>query len=240
MAKRFYKNAAAVPQGAGFAMTLDGRPVKTPAKRALVVPSLALAEAMAAEWLAQNETILPASMPLNRLANTAIDRVSAALAETRAEILRFGATDLLCYRADSPDALVKAQAQAWDPLIAWLGNVHGIRLHTAKGVTPIAQPDAAARGLAALLAPCDAFALTGLGSIAAAAGSLIIALAVQAGVLDSEAAWAAASVDEAFQRARWGEDEEHGAMLAARRGDLTAAARFLKLLGEKGGGHDAG
>lgn len=228
--RRFWTAAEAAPAAGGFAVHLDGRPVRTPARRALVVPSAALARAMADEWQAQDRLLRPETMPLTRAANSALDKVAPQRAAVIAELAGYGATDLLCYRAEAPAELAARQAAGWDPWLDWARDDLGAALRITRGVVPVDQPAAA---LAALRAPLDAacdFTLAGLHDLVAISGSLVLALAVQAGRLTGERAFALSRIDEAFQIERWGRDDEAEAAEAARRTGLLQAERFLSLL----------
>jgi chaperone required for assembly of F1-ATPase len=227
--RRFYKRVEVVDaEGGGFAVRLDGRPVRTPGKRLLVAPSHAVAEQIAGEWTAQGETIEPMSMPATRLANSAIDGVAAALSETMAEIARYAAADLVCYRAEAPAALLALQAEAFDPVLAWAREALGARFVTTAGVAHVAQPEAAlAAARAAVEAYADPFAVAALHVMTSLTGSLMIALMTANAALTADAAWRAAHVDEDFQISRWGEDEEAKARRAVRWRDFEAAAKVL-------------
>lgn len=228
--KRFYRHAEMVPAEERFGVTLDGRRVKTPAKRDLVVPSAALAEAIAAEWNAREGDIRPAEMPLTQLANTAIDRVAPQRALIVGQIAEYAATDLVCYRATRPPDLAAQQQEVWQPLVDWAVLRYDAPLEITAGVIPITQPPASLRAFAAAVAEHDDFALAALYPATAACGSLIIALALVEGRLDAEAAFAASQLDESFQIAAWGEDREQAERRRALAGDIAAAAEFLSLL----------
>ena len=227
--RRFYKRAEVVAaDGGGFAVWLDDRAVRTPGKRPLVASTRAVAELIAAEWAAQGETIEPMSMPTTRLANSAIDGVAGALAATRAAIANYAATDLVCYRAAAPEALVALQAAAYDAVLAWARDTLGAGLVTTVGVAHVAQPEAAlAAARAAVEAYADPFAVAALHVMTSLTGSLLIALMTARGALSAEAAWRAAHVDEDFQIGLWGEDDEAKRRRAARRRDFEAAAKVL-------------
>jgi chaperone required for assembly of F1-ATPase len=227
--RRFYKRVdVAAADGGGFALRLDGRGARTPGKRPLVAPTRAVAELIAAEWAGQGETIEPMAMPATRLANSAIDGVADALAETRAEIARYAAADLVCYRAEAPAALVALQAEAYDPALAWAREKLGARFVVTVGVAHVAQPEAAlAAARSAVEAYADPFAVAALHVTTSLTGSLLLALMTAKGALTPQAAWRAAHVDEDFQIARWGEDEEATARRAARWRDFEAAARVM-------------
>jgi len=227
--RRFWQVVAVAPENGGIAVTLDGNPVRTPARRALLLQSATLAEAVAEEWRKQDRTVDLESMPLTRLAATAIDRVAGARAEVERQLLAFAGTDLVCYRADGPAALVERQQVAWQGLLDWLDAAHGARLVVTSGVVPVSQPAAAMAALGRALGRLDAFELMVLHVAAAASGSLVVALAQAAGAIDVEAAIAAAQLDEAYQAEEWGIDEEAAARRAAVADDLRLAARFLAL-----------
>lgn len=229
LAKRFYADAS-VAGGAPFEVQLDGRAVRTPKKHKLVAPSRALAEAIAAEWQAQGMSIDPATMPLTRFANTAIDAVADALGAVAADIAAYAASDLLCYRADGPEKLIQLQARHWDSVLAWAARELDAPFITVTGVMPIAQPAAAISAVAAALEPHEAFRLTALHVLTTLSGSAILALAHARGALDADAAWAAAHVDEDYQISLWGEDEEAAARRMARRAEFDAASRMLTML----------
>jgi chaperone required for assembly of F1-ATPase len=228
--KRFYQSASAAEQKAGgFAVTLDGRSVKTPAGRPLVLPTRALAEAVAGEWNAQGETIDPASLPLTKLANTAIDGVVDRHAEVADQILNYAATDLVCYRAAYPEELAAMQAKAWDPVLSWAEERYGAPLFAGTGIAHIAQPEASLAALGGAIAPLSPFKLAALHVMTALTGSALIALAHSDGHLDADAAWAAAHIDETWQTQQWGEDFEAAERLGARLAEFRNASRFYSL-----------
>jgi chaperone required for assembly of F1-ATPase len=215
--------------GAGYRLLLDGKGVRTPAKRDLRLATRALAAAIAEEWQAQGDHIDPNSMPLTRFANSAIDGVAGRGAEVRADILKYLATDLVCYRAAEPSALVERQAEVWDPILAWSNAVLGTTLKVGVGVVPVAQPEAAGRALAVWLEALDAFQLTAMHAMTTLLGSAVLALAHALGRLDREAAWAAAHVDEDFQAERWGVDRLAKARRDRQWRQLEAASRLFTL-----------
>ena len=229
--KRFYKEVAVHEQPDDFAIHLDGRPVLTPRKRQLVVPTRALAEAIAEEWMAQGEKIDPATMPLSKLAITTIDGVAENVAEVRSDIVHFAGSDLLCYRAEAPTVLADLQAKAWDPTLRWIEAETGERFFLAEGVMPVTQSDAALAGVDRLLAPFGAFALASLHVMTTLTGSAFLALAVDMGRMSVADAWAAAHLDEDWQIDRWGIDVEAADRRERRWQEMQAAARFLDLLG---------
>lgn len=228
--KRFYDQVNIAHKGEGFAIQLDGRSVKTPMKRHLVLPTERLAQAVQKEWEAQGEKIDPHSMPLTRLANAALDRIEDERAAVIEQIVRFCGTDLICYRADAPESLVEAQAQAWDPLLRWLKQDLDIYLPVAVGITPITLDADVETKFLKHFEGLDVFALSGLGAIVSAAGSLCVGLGVLHGHIDGEQAYLAASVDERYQLDRWGADDDAEAQLKGREQDIKAAAVFLSLL----------
>jgi len=227
--KRFYRTAAVAEDEAGYALTLDGRVARTPARNVLAVPSRALAEAICAEWQAQPDTIDPRSMRLTRLANTAIDRVRDRREDVIGEIARYAETDLLCYRAAEPAELVARQSAAWQPLLDWLARRYDSTLTVTDTGTPTPQPAHAIAALRGALAAFDAYTLTALHVVTAAAGSLVIALALAENEIEAERAFELSQLDEAFQMTQWGEDAEAAARRAALRADLLMAARFMEL-----------
>ncbi|MSP83377.1 MAG: ATPase [Alphaproteobacteria bacterium] len=214
----------------GFAVKLDHRPVKTPMRRTLVVPSPALARAIANEWEAQAETIRPQTMPIMRIAATAIDVVGSHRAEVAADIAGYGETDLVCYWAETPPDLAARQARLWQPLLDWAGDRYDARLAMTRGVVPINQPARALAALRRAVETADDWRLAGLAGVVSATGSLVIGLAVAAGRLDADAAFAASQVEETYEIERWGADAEASARRAERHGAMASAARYLALL----------
>jgi chaperone required for assembly of F1-ATPase len=223
--KRFYKGAEVTEEGGRFALSLDGRRARTPGRNLIAAQNPALMLALAQEWERQRETIDPADMPLTRLLNSAIDGVAHTMAETRADILRYAGSDLLCYRAEEPDTLVARQAHAFDPVLRWAADELGARFTVTAGVTHVAQPPEALAAIgAALDAYDDPIALAALSVMTTLTGSALLALAVARRFLTAEAAWRAAHVDEDFQAERWGVDAEAKAQREARRREFDAAA----------------
>ncbi len=229
--KRFYKAAQAGAVDGGYAILLDGRSVKTPSKQVLAVPHAALARAMAEEWAGQGEYIDPRSMWLTKLANTALDLVKPRRAAVVAEIVNFAGTDLLCYRADAPAALVARQAAEWEPLLEWAA-AHGIRLKVTTGIVHVAQDAAALAAYGRALERLDHFRLAALHNAVTLTGSAVIGLALVERRLDAAAAFAAAHLDEAWQMEISGRDAEEEARLARRRAELGETSRFLDLLSD--------
>lgn len=228
--RRFYTTADIAPTAGGHAVRLDGKPLNTSARRPLVVPTVALARTVAAEWAAQGEIVAPASMPVNRLAMTAVDLSDAQRGGAVDQVVDYVQTDLLCYRATYPPELVDAQARHWDPPLAWFAATRGVRLAVARGLVPVAQPEEAGRGVAAELRGLSNWRLVGVHALATTSGSAVLALMVAAGALAAAAAGDAALVDERFERARWGEEAD--ALERERRllADLDAAERYLATL----------
>ena len=225
--KRFWKQVAV---DAERVVRLDDRPVRTPGRAPLALPTPALAEAVANEWRAVGETIDPRAMPLTGLSNAAIDRIAPAHADFAAGLARYGETDLLCYRADLPEPLVARQAAAWDPLLDWARRRYDVHFALATGVMHVPQPPATLARLAEAVASRDAFALAGLSPLVTVSGTLVGALALAERAIDADALWHAATVDEAWQAEQWGEDALATEAAAARRRDLDAGARLLALL----------
>jgi chaperone required for assembly of F1-ATPase len=228
--KRFYRKAEPVQRASGHGITLDGKPIKTPGKRDLVVPKEALAAAIAEEWNAQQGEVRSATMPLTRLATTTVDRVATQRDAIIRQTANYAATDLVCYRAAHPPALATRQQAVWQPLIDWAVLRYDAPLVITSGVIPKSQPAASLRALASAVAEQDDFALTALHVATAACGSLIIALALLEGQLDAQQAFAASQLDESFQIEAWGEDAEQAERRRALAADIQAAALFISLL----------
>ena len=228
--KRFWKDVASVADGDGCGVTLDGKPLRTPARAALVVPTAALAEAIAEEWRAAGENVEPRAMVLTGLANAAIDQVAPDHAGFAKGLARYAEADLACYRAEGPRPLAEWQAREWDSLLGWARRRFDVDFTTTIGVVHVAQPPASVERLAHAVTTLDAFRLAGLSPLVTIGGSLLAALAVLEKALTPDAAWAAVCIDEAWQLEKWGADAEAEAALAARQRDFLAAARFLELL----------
>jgi chaperone required for assembly of F1-ATPase len=228
--KRFYAEAIASPRGDGHAVLLDGRPLRTPGKLVLILPTAALADAIAAEWAAQKDQIDPMSMPLTRLANSVRDQVDGREREVRADIAKYAGSDLVCYRADSPEGLVAAQAQAWDPVLDWARADLGCDLAVGAGIVHVAQSAASRAAIEAAIAPFAGFRLASAHVMTTLLGSVVLALAVLHGRLTVDEAWAAAHVDEDWQIAKWGADAEATSRRAARLAEFQAADRLCRLI----------
>ncbi len=227
--KRFWKTAEAVEVPGGFAIALDGRKVRTPAKAELVVPTRTLAEAIAAEWDAQDGAVDPGKMPLTRAANSALDKVTPLFNAVVGEIAGYGATDLLCYRALEPQALIDRQAEVWDPLIFWAAAVLKTPLSVTSGVIPVNQPAPSLARLRDMVAGMGPFELTALHDLVAISGSLLLGLAVTQDHLEAEDAWNLSRLDEDWQISQWGEDEEATEAAARKRQGFIDAFRFYQL-----------
>lgn len=218
------------PGRACFHVLLDGKPVRTPKQRLLELPSRALADAVAAEWDAQHLLIDPSVMPLTRLVNTVVDGVQRRESEIRQDIVRFLGSDLLCYRAEAPAALVERQAAAWDPMLAWARSCLDIDLEPSLGIMPRRQGGEALGNAARAVAELDAFRLAALHVMVTLTGSAVLGLAVLRGRLSADAAWSAAHVDEDWQISQWGEDGEATRRRTQRWRDMQAASKLLALL----------
>lgn len=228
--KRFYEAAGVAEGEGGYTLVLDGRPARTPARSPLALPTRPLAEAVAAEWQAQGQTIDPAAMPLTRLANSAIDGVAPRRDAVLDDLAAYAGTDLVAYRAGSPDSLVAAQAAAWDPVLDWAREALGVRLILGEGVMHVAQPETSVAAIRAALRETEgAFRLAALHAMTTLAGSVLIALATARGHLSPAEGWLAANVDEDFQARVWGYDAEAAARRADREAEFLAAARMHAL-----------
>ena len=227
--QRFYAHAGVVEAPGGFAITLDGKPVRTPSGRPLVAPHREIADAISAEWDAQQETIDPRTMPLTRLANSVIDAVVDRVEAVTDDVAKYFGSDLLFYRAGHPEALVAREAAHWDPIVFWAADVLGAHFILAEGIMHVRQPDSAIAAARAAL-PTDPWSIAALHVVTTLTGSALLALALMRGVIDQGQAWAAAHVDEDWNIERWGEDEEVAARRAARLVDFRAAASVLKSL----------
>lgn len=227
--KRFWKSAGAVEVDQGFSIELDGRPVKTPAKNALYVPSLELAKAIAEEWDAQDKTVLPDTMPLTRLANSTVDKVSTQHAEVANLLAEYGASDLICYRATGPDELIARQSDAWDGFLDWAKRELDIDLVVQTGVMPVDQPEPSVMRIKELTHQFDAFALTAFHELVSLSGSWVIGMFAMRESVDIETLWNAAVVDDLFQAEKWGDDDEALEMRAQKSHSFNCANRFSQL-----------
>ncbi|MBZ9928332.1 ATP12 family chaperone protein [Mesorhizobium sp. BR1-1-4] len=229
--KRFYKEVSVASAEGGFAVHLDGKPVRTPGKAMLALPTEAAATLVAGEFAEQGETINPMTMPVMRLVNTAIDGVASDPQAVLEDILRFASSDLLCYRADAPQGLVERQNERWDPVIDWARAALGTRFNLAEGIIHVEQPRETIAVLGSHLAQrAEPLRLAAIHVMTSLTGSALLALAVDFGELDGEEAWAAGHVDEDWQIAQWGQDAEAVARRAARKRDMMAAVSLLEAL----------
>ncbi|WP_439502183.1 ATP12 family chaperone protein [Aminobacter ciceronei] len=229
--KRFYQAAAIAAFEEGHAVLLDGKSVRTPGRALLALPTAAAAQLVADEFVAQVEVIDPFTMPVLRLVNTAIDGVATDPQAVLEDILRFSSSDLLCYRADSPEKLVERQAEAWDPVLDWVRASLGARFVLAEGVMHVEQPREAIAALGVHLSQrTEPMKLAALHVMTTLTGSALLALAVETGELTVEEAWAAAHVDEDWQIEHWGQDSEAVARRATRKRDMLAAVALLEAL----------
>lgn len=228
--KRFWKDVAIVPQDGGWGIALDGRPMRTPHRAPLAVASTALAEAIAAEWRAQGETIDPRAMPMTSLANAAIDLAAPDPAAFAEPIAAYAATDLFCYRDDRDAALQAEQAAAWNPILTWAETRFGVEFAMTQGIVPIDQPPATIAALRDAVFALDPWRMTALTPLVTIGGSLVAGLACIAQAFEAEALWEAVSLDELYQERRWGADAEAQAQRAAHKRDWDNAVRFLGLL----------
>jgi chaperone required for assembly of F1-ATPase len=224
--KRFYKTVSIRDDNA---ILLDGKPVKTPAAAALRLPTLALAEAVAEEWRGQGDAVAPATMPLTKLANTALDRATALRTDIVGELAGFAGSDLLCYHADEPEILTARQREHWTPLLDWAHTTHGARLKTSRGIMHVAQDADAVAALRRALEALDDWTLTGLQTLTTITGSLVLALAVVAGRLTPAEAFALSRLDETFQAEKWGADEDAQKRAAAFAAEVETAGKFIAL-----------
>lgn len=225
--KRFWTE---VSVDADRVIALDGRPVRTPGRTPLALPTQALAEAVADEWRGVGETLDPRAMPLTGLANAAIDRIAPNRESFAAGLARYGEGDLLYYRADTPEPLVERQQAAWDPVLDWARGRYDVHFEPVAGVLHHPQPAATVARLGEAIAAFDAFRLAALSPLVTITGSLVLALALVEGAIDGDAAWTAAHVDEDWQAEQWGRDPLAADALETRRRDFDAALRFLSAL----------
>ena len=230
--KRFYTHAGVAESPDGFAITLDDKPIRTPSGRALVAPTREIADAMAAEWEAQQEIIDPLTMPLTRFANSVVDAVVDRVEAVADDVAKYLGSDLLFYRAGHPEALVAREAALWDPVLFWAADTLGAHFILAEGIVHVRQPDSAIAA-ARRTFPADPWSIAALHVVTTLTGSALLALALMHGVLDPDQVWAAAHVDEDWNIDQWGVDEEVAARRAARLVDFKAAAGILKLLAHR-------
>ncbi|MEM7488091.1 MAG: ATP12 family protein [Pseudomonadota bacterium] len=228
-ARRFWADATVEAVPAGHAVRLDGRPVRTPLKTELAVPSAALADGIAAEWRDQGDVVDPLSMPLTRAANATLDKVVPQRAEVAAGLAAYGASDLLCYRANGPEGLVARQAEAWDPMLDWAAAHLGARLTVTVGIMPAPQPEVSLAALRDRVDRLSPWELTALSEFVSLSGSLVLGLATLDG-RDPEDMWSRSRVDEIWQAEQWGEDEEEAERIAVKRAAFLQARHYLDLV----------
>ncbi|EPX86907.1 ATP12 family chaperone protein [Salipiger mucosus] len=226
--KRFYDHATVEPVGAGWTVHLDARPLRTPGKSPLVVPTPPLAQAIADEWQAQEGTIDPTAMPFTRTANSAIEKVAPQRAEVAQMLADYGDSDLLCYRADHPEGLVRRQAEGWDPMLDWAERTLGARLEPRTGVMHAAQSPAALEALSARVHALDSFELAAFHDLVSLTGSLVLGFAAAEGQ-DGDTLWALSRIDETWQEELWGVDDEAHATAERKRAAFHHARRFFAL-----------
>ncbi len=229
--KRFYKEAMVTAGGAGHAVKLDGKPVRTPGRNLLELPTRSAADLVAGEFAAQDEVIDPMTMPVLRLANTAIDGVASDPQAVLEDILRFASSDLVCYRAEGPDGLVRRESEAWDPILDWARSALGARFYLAEGVMHVEQPREAIAAVGLHLRQrAEPMRLAALHVMTSLTGSALLAIAVEARAITAGEAWKAAHVDEDWNIYQWGEDAEAAARRAMRERDMMGAARLIEAL----------
>lgn len=231
--KRFWREVAIGSDQTGHRTLLDGRPVRTPAKRGLAVPTARLANLLADEWRQQDTQVRPETMPLTRLANTALDRMPQTRMAMVGEVVGHGATDLVCYRAGEPPELVERQDAVWQPMLEWVAATHGARLGVTRAILPMTQPDATLGRLREVVERQDDWRLVGLHAATTALGSLVLGLALMAGRLDAEAAASASLLDELFEMERWGQEKDALDRQRVLRREVHAAKGFLDGLTER-------
>jgi chaperone required for assembly of F1-ATPase len=232
--KRFYTDAAVTATADGFAITLDGKPVRTPSRKSLAAPNRKIAEAIAAEWAAQPDVINPVTMPLTRLANSVIDAVEDRVAAVADDVARYFETDMLFYRAGHPEALVEREARHWDPVLYWAADSLGAHFILAQGIVHVRQPEPAVAAARAAL-PDDPWSVAAIHVLTTLTGSALLALALFHRVLGQDQVWSAAHVDEDWNSEQWGQDGEVAARRAARLVDFRAAAQVLDALHPRAG-----
>jgi chaperone required for assembly of F1-ATPase len=228
--KRFWRDVSVVRVDGGWEVHLDDRPIKTPAKAALLVPTESLAEGIAVEWRSAAETVDPRAMPLTGLANAAIDRVAPDLRAFAGGLARYAEADLACYRAEWPPELVERQEKAWDGLLAWARRRYDVDFSTTSGLMHVPQPQATIERLAHEVSSLDALRLAAMSPLVSIGGSLVAALAMLEKMISTDEAWEAVSIDERWQLEQWGSDSEAELALENRKKDFFAAATFLRLL----------
>lgn len=233
--KRVWTETSVAEADGGFEVRLDGRPIRTPSKSPLLLPTETLAKRVAAEWDAQEDTIDPGVMPATRMANSAIDKVIPQRTEVEAHLAGYGETDLLCYRADGPEGLVARQSEQWDPLLDWAAETHGGRLAVTQGILPKQQNPASLQALARPMTRFNPFELTGFHDLVTLSGSLVVGYAAASSRYTPEALWEVSRVDEIWQFEHWGSDEEAEAANAKKMNAFLDAYRFFFASAERSG-----
>ncbi|WP_321390003.1 ATP12 family chaperone protein [Emcibacter sp.] len=228
--KRFYKNVDLGEQDGGYVILLDGRAVKTPERRLVMAPNQDLADSLAQEWRDQGEDVLPRTMPMNKYLCTAIDRVATQRESLIEELVGYGGSDQICYRAEHPADLVSRQQEVWDPIVKWMGKEMGIFLKTTSGIIHVEQERAEMDKLRRLLAVLNEFEIAALHNMTTLTGSVSIGMALLHDRIDLDRAWAASQLDEEYQIEQWGQDKEAEERRANMREELGHAARFLSLV----------
>jgi len=228
--KRFYKEATAQEEDGQWSVKLDGKPLRTPAKAPLNLPSRRLAEAIAEEWRGQEETVKPATLPLTRITSTAIDLVPPKRQGVIDETAKYAGTDLLCYRAEDPPALIARQAEVWQPLLDWAMLRYDAPLNVTAGILPVNQPPESLKALTTAVSDYDDLRLAALHLATGACGSLIVALALVEGRIDADEAFHISQLDETFEIEKWGEDAEQTKRRENLLEDIRLTGRFLELL----------
>ena len=228
-ARRFWKDVTVVAEGEGYAVSLDARRLLSPHKTPVVLPNRAFADAVAAEWAAQEGTIDPGAMPMTRMANSALDKVAPLRLQVIDHLAQYGETDLLCYRAERPESLVARQSAGWDPVLDWAEETLGARLRTVRGVMPVAQDGAALSALRQALFGFDDFELTGLHDLIGLSGSLVLGIGLAHHRLGPDEAWSLSRIDEDWQAEQWGEDPEAQEAAEAKRAAFLDAWRCICL-----------
>lgn len=226
--RRFWKEAGVTEENGGFAVKLDGRGVRTPAKAQLVVPTKALAQAIAAEWDAQGEQVDPGKMPYTRMANSAIDKVRTQKSEVADMLAAYGDSDLLCYRADHPAELVARQSEGWDPMLEWAATALGARLESRTGIMHAPQDATALAVLSDRVHALDDFVLAAFHDLVTMTGSLVMGFAVAEGYESAPRIWDLSRIDEIFQQEQWGVDEDAAEVAALKKTEFLHAAAFLE------------
>jgi chaperone required for assembly of F1-ATPase len=235
--RRFYKEAGVVAADGGFSITLDGKPIRTPSGRTVTVPNAEIAQAIAREWQAQGETIDPLTMPLTRFANSVVEAVVGRADVVAEDMAKYLQSDLLCYRAAHPEALVQREAEHWDGVLFWAADALSAHFILSQGVVHARQPEAALAAARAAM-PSDPWSVAALHVVTTLTGSALLALALAHGVRDADQVWAAAHVDEDWNAEQWGRDEEAVRAREARLVDFRAAVQILKAVAGKAAGPD--